>query len=193
MDRLLLLVGIGIFAFSVVALGFYAWNGQWFVVVFALFATFIGALVCGFIELLLSPLGLAATASLRRGNRTVSLVLTAITAIATRAAFALYCLYVLNFLLERPGAPTWLAIILASAIASAPFSYINSRQKNNSPENLDTLSASLGVWISGALAYYGADFRVAALPTVALFFISALVITAWWYRVGMSSYQADLL
>ena len=186
MEKLLLVAGIALLGCAVMAVGLYAWHGHWMPVFLTLAAAFIGKMALGFVELLLTPITMSLIYFAKHGNKPISFVLATLLSLISRAAFAAYCAAVLLYLVRTPGPPVWLAILLAVAIASAPFAWAAKQTpEDDHPSNLDLLAAAVGVAISGVLIALGVLTWLALTPIAILFFISALVLIFWWVAKGV--------
>jgi hypothetical protein len=185
MEKLLMVAGMAVLGCAVVAVGMYAWHGQWAPVVLALAAGFAGKMALGLVEIALTPLVLPSLYLARRGSMLLSSLFATVFALAGRAAFAAYCAAVLLYYLRVPGPPAWLAIALAVVVASAPFAWASQRTQDDAhPSHFDLLAAMLGVAISGAMLAFGTGAIVALLPIALLFLVSAIGFVIWWAAKG---------
>lgn len=193
MEKVLLVVGVALLLCALVAGGLYGWHGQWGPVLLMVFGAFVGKMILGLIELLLTPLSLPAIHFAKRGNDILSTISMAIFAIGTRSLYAAYCATILVYLIETPGPPLWLAIVLAIAVASAPFHWAASQASDDHPKNLDPVAAMFGVLLSGACIAVGAGTMISLVPLAFLFLISAAMFCFWWNAIGMRAVRLQYL
>jgi len=187
MEKLAMLIGVALLGCALVAVGLYAWNGHWLPVLLTISAAFVGKMALGFVELLLTPISLPLMHFAKRGNTPLSFIFATLLAVVGRTLFAAYCAAVLLYFVRTPGPPTWLAVALAAAVASAPFHWAANRSTDEShPAHMDLIAALLGVAISGALLAFGVQELIAFIPLAVLFSISAIVLVYWWMTRGAS-------
>lgn len=185
MEKLAMLVGVALLGCGLIALGLYAWNGQWLPVFLTLGAAFVGKMALGFVELLLTPLSSPMFYFARRGNTAVSFVFATLLALIGRSLFGAYCAAVLLYLVRTPGPPLWLAVALATLVATAPFHWAaNKAPDDYYPAQLDLIAAFAGVAIAGSLLAFGVTGWVALIPLALVFFVSAVSLVVWWITRG---------
>ena len=193
MEKLFLAIGVVLLGCTVLAAGLYAWHGHWLPVFLTVGAALVGKMALGFVELLLMPISLPMLYFAKRGKNLMSVVFAVLMSLVGRAAFAAYCAAVLLYLARTPGPPLWLAIALAVAITGSPFALAAKHSEDSDPSNLDLIAAMLGVAVAGALIAFGVSTPLALLPIAILFFLSALVFTAWWVATGMRQARFEYL
>lgn len=185
MGMLFLAVGIVLMGCAVVAAGMYAWHGQWLPVLLALGGAFIGRMVLGVAEILLTPLSVPMLYLARRGKTALSCIFALLSGLVGRAAFAAYCAIVLLYYMRTPGPPAWLAATLAVVVASAPFAWAAGRASDGAhPSHFDLAAAMLGVAISGTLLVFGVSLIPALAPIAILFLVSVVGCVVWWVAQG---------
>lgn len=185
MKLLTLVISILLLCGTVAAIGMHAWHGQWTVVVLTLASAFIGKIILGIVDLLLLPISLPALYFARRGNTTISTVITLLFAFLERAAFAAFCAAVLLFYIRVPGPPMWLAVVLSTAVASAPFAWASQRNQDDAhPVHVDALASTVGVAMAGGLFLLGVNPTIALLPIAIAFLVPAIGHVIWWSARG---------
>jgi hypothetical protein len=175
------IIAIGLLIGMIVAIGLYAWEGEWDAVLLALGAAFVGKFVLGLIEFLLFPLTWTTIFFAQRGNKWISICLFALFSILMRSAYVAFCALILLALLRTPGPPVWLIVILASGAASAPFSWA-ARQTTDEddPRSIEQVHALIGTSVAGTLLALGFSTAYWLAPLCVLFFISAASSVVWW-------------
>src|SRR5690606_23463070 len=102
-------------------------------------------------------------------------------AIVQRTGFAIFCAACLTYFLRADGAPEWLAVVLSSSLAAAPFGWAGQQStEEGDPRGLDTLAALVGTGASGGLSLYGVTSPYHFVPLVVLFLLSAMVFVFWF-------------
>lgn len=186
------IVGIGLVIGMVVAIGFYAWQGEWGAVALAVGAAFIGQFLLGLIEFCLLPLLWITIFFAKRGNKWIAITLYAILAIIMRSLYVAFCALILFAFLRTPGPPVWLVVVLASAAASAPFGQAAQRiADKNDPRSLDQSHALIGTVAGGVLFVSGFGAFYALIPLSLLFLISAISYVLWWSSRALPGLQFE--
>lgn len=194
MKTLILAIGILLLCGTATAIGIYAWHGQWTVVFLTLASAPIGKIILGIVDLLLLPVSLPALYFARRGSTTISTVITLLFAFLQRAAFATFCAAVLLFYIRVPGPPMWLAVVVSTAVASAPFAWASQRNQDDAhPVHVDNLASIVGVAVSGSLFLLGINPTIALLPIAIAFLVPAIGHTIWWAARGAPRARHDHL
>lgn len=193
MEKLLLAIGVVLLLLAVTAAALYGWHGHWGPVFLTLAAAFLGKMALGFVELLLTPLTFPAIFFAKRGNSFLSMCFITLSALATRAAYAAYCILILLYLVRTPGPPIWLAIVLAVAVASAPFHWAAQRASEDQAPNIDLIASMFGVLAAGALLAFGMSPLLSLAPIALLFAISATLLIVWWAATGLRQTRLDAL
>ena len=192
MESMLRLVGLGLVIGMVVAIGFYAWHGEWGAVVLAVGAAFIGQFLLGFIEFCLIPFTFLTIFFAKRGNKWISIVLYAILALVTRSLYVAFCGLMLLAFLRTPGPPVWLIVILASGAASAPFGQAAQRLADkNDPRSVDQVHALIGTAAGGILFLLGFGTAYSLTPLSLLFLVSAISSVSWWSSCKLPGIQLE--
>ena len=186
------LIGLGLVIGMVVAIGFYAWQGEWGAVVLAVGAAFIGQFLLGLIEFCLLPLLLITVFFAKRGNKWISIILYAILGLLIRSLYVAFCALMLLAFLRTPGPPVWLIVILASGAASAPFGQAAQRiTDENDPRSVDQVFALIGTAAGGILFVFNFGAAYALIPLSLLFLISAIASVLWWSTYKLPVIQLE--
>lgn len=192
MESMMRLIGVGLAIGMVVAIGFYAWQGEWGAVALAVGAAFIGQFLLGLIEFCLLPFLLITIFFAKRGNRWISIILYAIFALLMRSIYVAFCALMLLAFLRTPGPPVWLIVILASAAASAPFGQAAQRiEDENDPRSVDQVHALIGTAVGGILLVLDFGEVYALIPLSILFSISAILSVFWWSTYKLPGIQLE--
>lgn len=192
MESLMKLIGLGLVIGMVVAIGFYAWQGEWGAVVLAVGAAFIGQFLLGLIEFCLLPFLLITIFFAKRGKKWISIILYAIFALIMRSLYVAFCALMLLAFLRTPGPPVWLIVILASGAASAPFGQAAQRiVDKNDPRSVDQVHALIGTAAGGILFVFGFGAVYALIPLSLLFLISAISSVFWWSSYKLPGIQFE--
>lgn len=194
MGAILLVVGFALLGCVLVALGYWGWNGQWTPVLLTLGAGFLGKILLGLAELILTPASLPVVYFGRRGKKYLSFLFSLLASLLTRAVYAAYCIAVLIYFPSVPGPPTWLAIMVSIAVAVSPFAWASQRtQEDDHPANLDAGAAMLGMVMAGTLLAFDVRLGFVVLPILGLFVLSALAAVFWWITKGLPRERINYL
>lgn len=192
MESMMKLIGLGLAIGMVVAIGFYAWHGEWSAVVLAVGAAFIGQFLLGFIEFCLLPFFLSTIFFAKRGNKWISIGLYAICVLLMRSLYVAFCALMLLTFLRTPGPPVWLIVILASGAASAPFGQAAQRiDDETDPRSVDQVHAIIGTAAGGILFVFNFGAVYALIPLALLFLVSAIASILWWSSYKLPGIQLE--
>ncbi len=181
METILKLAVLCVHVFAIVAVGVFAWHGEWAAVGVAFGAIIVAKLAFGLLEVLLTPLSILATYFIRRGISIPAFLFTAMYSLLNKIAYLIYCVSIVIYFTNAPGPPPWLAVMLAMVVAMAPFAWAVASKNSDGeqPHELDSMASFFGVGGAGIMMIFGIDIRLALIPLEVFFVLSAGHLVFW--------------